>query len=185
MGDPMDHAQPLENSAARLGPVAYGVPGEAANRFQRSRICPFSVLEVAARLRETIEAADLWVLHEIDPQALAKRGGYGIGAARQILFFHPRFLARLLTADPGALLEAPLKFAMLELPEGTTLLRWTDPAASLGRYGNSALASLGLELAAVCEEIVTSSLRSPAHRVQTADAGTDPSDIRRPSSAAQ
>lgn len=82
--------------------VSYGDPGEAAASFRRARTRALPVPDVAARLRQAIEAADLWVLHEIDAQMLLRRSGYAIGAARQILFFHSRLMARLLAADPAA-----------------------------------------------------------------------------------
>lgn len=145
-------------SAEKATKVAYAVLGEAAASFQRSRTCALPVADVVARLRKAIEAANLWVLHEIDPQVLLSRGGYAIGAARQILFFHPDLMARVLAADPAALFEAPLKFAALELPGGAVTLRWTDPAAAFARYECPALADLGRELAATCEEIVTAGL---------------------------
>ncbi len=133
--------------------VTYGDCGEAAGSFQRSVTCACPLPDVVARLGEAIEAADLWVLHEIDPQALLHKGGYAIGPARQILFFHPRLMARLLAADPAALIEAPMKFAVLELPDGPVTLRWNDPAAAFARYGNAALAELGQELASLSERI--------------------------------
>lgn len=134
--------------------VAYAAPGSAAASFQRSRMAAASLTEVVSRLPQGIEAADLWMLHEIDPQALLRRGGYATGATRQILFFHPRLLARVLAADPTALLEAPLKLAVLELPDGRVLISWLDPAAAFARYHSPALADLGRELASICEEIV-------------------------------
>ncbi len=147
--------------------VTYADPGEAAASFQRCRVSALPVADVVARLRKAIEAADFWVLHEIDPQMLLRRGGYAIGAARQILFFHPRLMARLLAADPAALLEAPLKFAILELPGGTVMVRWSDPAAAFARYGSRALADLGRELAAACKEIATAGLGPRAAESQT------------------
>lgn len=138
--------------------VSYAAVGHAADAFQRSRNCAMAVADVVARLRAAIGAADLWVLHEIDPQALLKRGGYRIGEARQVLFFHPRYVARLLAADPAALIEAPLKFAVLALPDGQTSVRWNDPVTTFGRYGKPALAELGRELATACEAIATAAL---------------------------
>lgn len=131
----------------------YGEVGRTAEGFQRSRVCALQVADVVARLKASIEAADLWVLHEIDPQVLLRRDGYAIAPARQILFFHPRLVVRLLAADPSALLEAPLKFAVLERAGGEALVRWLDPAAAFERYGHPALADLGRELAATCEAI--------------------------------
>jgi len=134
-------------------PVVYGAPGTAAAEFQHSLVCGLPFEDVVQRLREAIEASDLWVLHEINPQQLLHRGGYTIGATRQILFFHPRYLARVLQADPTALLEAPLKLAVMQRPDGATTIRWFDPAAAFARYGHPALSELGRELASICEKI--------------------------------
>lgn len=149
--------------------VSYGMAGAAAAAFQRSRTCGLAVAVAVARLRAAIEAADFWMLHEIDPQALLRRGGYAIGDARQILFFHPRFMARPLAADPAALLEAPLKLVVLGLPGDTAMVRRADPAAAFGRYGNPALAALGQELAAACDQNVTASLGEQHEELESDD----------------
>lgn len=130
---------------------AHPAGAKAAFQQQRSYLLPFA--ELAARLRTGIEAAGLWVLHEIDPQAILLRGGYDIGAARQILFFHPRVMKRLLEADAAAILEVPLKFALLEEPDGSVRVSWISPAAAFARYGNPALSTLGDELEQMCDTI--------------------------------
>ena len=95
----------------------------------------------------------MWILHEIDPQALLAKDGYRIGPARQILFFYPHLMARLLGADPAAVLEAPLKFVVLELADGTVMVSWNDPTGALARYQNAALTALGEELSRACQAI--------------------------------
>jgi uncharacterized protein (DUF302 family) len=72
-------------------------------------------------------------------------------------------MARVLAADPAALLEAPLKFAVLELGDGEVLVRWNDPLAAFARYENAALEKLGQELSAACEEIVVAALGRDSH----------------------
>jgi hypothetical protein len=67
-------------------PVAFSECGSAASSFQRSAFSSLTVEEVVTRLKQGIIAADLWILHEIDPQMLLNRGGFAIGPARQILF---------------------------------------------------------------------------------------------------
>jgi uncharacterized protein (DUF302 family) len=109
-------------------------------------------------LKAAIESADLWLLHEIDPQALLRRGGIAIGPARQLLFFHPRYMKRLLDAEPAAILEAPLKFALLTDAAGV-VVRWYDPVRTFRRYGNVALDALAAELSALCSRIIDSGLR--------------------------
>jgi uncharacterized protein (DUF302 family) len=145
-----------------LQPVAFSEPGSMAVSFQHVRVGTLPVEEVVTRLKERIIAADLWMLHEINPQMLLHRGGYDIGPARQILFFHPRLMSSLLAADSAALLEAPLKFAVIGFPEGRTELRWLDPARAFARYGSPPLTALGEQLAAICEGIVADlDLRNP------------------------
>ena len=138
--------------------VVYGEAGVAADAFQHGAMSAAPLDEVSTRLRMAIEAADLWVLHKIDPQAIVHRGEYAIGPTRQILFFHPRLMARLLEADVRALLEAPLKFVLLELPGGGVMASWQDMAAAFRRYGNPALAVLGRELADACAQVVAAAL---------------------------
>ena len=149
------HATPVQGA-----PVVYAEAGQGAAAFQRACKVERPLPETVARLKAAIEVAGLWVLHEIDPQMLLRRGGFAIGPARQILFFHPRFVASLLAADPAALVEAPLKLVLLETAEGSTSLRWTDPAAAFARYGHPALAALGRDLAATCDAIVATACRA-------------------------
>ena len=134
-------------------PIRYGAPGAASAAFQHVAVTRIAFERVIALLRQGIDDAGLWVLHEIDPQAVLKRGGHVIGASRQILFFHPDLMIRLLEADPSALLEAPLKFAVLDGPDGTVSIRWFDPAVAFGRYRNASLDRLAADLAGICERI--------------------------------
>jgi|SRR5215813_8162235 len=79
-----------------LKPVSYAKLAAVSHASQRWRICPFPVEEVIGRLRSAIEAASFWNLHEIDSQALLSHEGYAISPARQLLFFHPRPVVRIL-----------------------------------------------------------------------------------------
>jgi hypothetical protein len=72
-----------------LRPVSYGRLGDVSHAFQRWRICPFPIEKVLGRLRSAIEAADLWILQEIDLHALLSHEGYAMSPARQLLFGSP------------------------------------------------------------------------------------------------
>lgn len=109
--------------------------------------------ETLVRLRGAIEAEDLWVLHEIDPQMLLRRGGFAIPAVRQILYFHPRYMARLLSTNAAAVVEAPLKFVVAAASAGGVLVRYPEPEFAFGRYAR--LAELGGELSAVAGRIAS------------------------------
>ena len=67
-------------------------------------------------------------------------------------------MVRLLTADPAALLEAPLKLAVMAMPDDPVTVRWIDPAAAFGRYDDPLLAELGRELASSVDRIVATAL---------------------------
>ncbi len=138
--------------------VRYGTTGPAVAAFGHVESTSLPIAATVERLRNAIEAAGLWVLQEIDPQAILAKGGHSIMPVRQILFFHPDLMVRLLEADPAALLEAPLKFAVMALPDGTVSVRWIDPAAPFARYGSTALAALGRELAVTCGRIAAAAL---------------------------
>lgn len=148
-----------------IAEINYGKAGDTTESFQRAIITAEPFEEVIVRLRNGIEAAGLWVLHEIDPQAVLRRAGRSIGAGRQILFFHPDLMIRLLAADQAALLEVPLKFAVLELADSSVSVRWLDPAVAFARYRNSSLDQLAAELAAICGRVATAAAEAvPATR---------------------
>jgi uncharacterized protein (DUF302 family) len=138
--------------------LKYADHGKQFLSFQRISTSTLALDEIVARIRARIEATGLWILHEIDPQKLMKQSGYIIREARQILFFHPDFMARLLAAEPAALLEAPLKFAVLERDDGTVVIHWLDPISAFSRYDNIDLTELAKELAGICETIITEAL---------------------------
>lgn len=141
-----------------LRPVAYRPMPATPSAHQHSRSSQARFEAVVASVKTAIGDSDFWLLHEIDPQSLLAKGGYAIAPTRQLLFFHPDYMVRILSAVPAALLEAPLKFAVMDLGN-EVVLRWLDPAHAFGRYGDSKLAALGDELAAKCEAIAAEALR--------------------------
>ena len=86
------------------------------------------------RLKQAIAEEDLWLIYEIDPQTILRRAGHGIPPTRQLLFFHPRFMTRLLAIDPNALIEVPLKLVVMQMPDGTVTVRHPRIDVLLGRY---------------------------------------------------
>lgn len=100
--------------------------------------------QIVVRARRAIAAADLWIIHEIDTQMLLERAGHRHAGIRQILYFHPRFMIRLLAGDPTAFPEVPLRLAVRELGPRCVEVRSPDPAVTLA--GHPALAELADEL---------------------------------------
>lgn len=116
------------------------------NASPAENICvtsPLGFEETLGVLRERIIAADLMVLHEIDTQKIIARAGVQSEGLLQILYFHPRYMKRVLEANPAAVVEAPLKFVARETAEGVRVHR-LSPRFSFGRY--EGLRELGEEL---------------------------------------
>ena len=61
-----------------LRPVSYGRLGDGFTRVSALADLPISVRKVRGWLRSAIEAADLWILQEIDLQALLSHEGYAM-----------------------------------------------------------------------------------------------------------
>jgi uncharacterized protein (DUF302 family) len=151
----MDSSEPGATPSTIM--VDYREEGRRHEDFQHLRMTRLDHETVLQRLRAAIQAEDIMVLAEVDAQAILGRSHYAIGPTRQILFFHPRFMARLLAADTAALLEAPLKFSVIQ-GDGEVAVRWQDPLPGYARYGNEALTALGVELAFACERIADAAL---------------------------
>jgi uncharacterized protein (DUF302 family) len=131
-------------------PVKYGASRPAAG--QRVLTSRFSFAATLERLEAAIVVRELWVVATLDPQLLSRRAGFELLQARQLLFFHPRFVARLFAANPSGLVEVPLKLVVLELPDGSVRVHAPDPKSAFARYDG--LGALGDELAPLCSEIV-------------------------------
>lgn len=134
--------------------LVLGHPGAATAEFQLDVTSRRPFPEALAVLRQAIDGAGMRVLQEIDPQEALRGIDRTIGGARLLFFFHPGLLARLLEIDCSALVEAPLKLAVLEMPDGRVSIRAANPAVALERYANPALAGFGRELAEACDRIM-------------------------------
>ena len=107
--------------------VQFGQLSTETESFQLIRTTARPFQQVLESVRNEIAAAGMKVLHEIDPQAALQGFGHTIGSARLVFFFHPNLLHRLLETDWAAIVEAPPKLALLELPDGTVSLRMVSP----------------------------------------------------------
>jgi uncharacterized protein (DUF302 family) len=139
------------SEAPELLPVAYAEP-LAPLPSKGFQVSAFPFEETLERLRTALREEDLWLIHEIDPQMIVKRGGYLIGPTRQLLFFHPRFMVQLLHGNPHALVEVPMKVAITEWPDGRVSVRHPEIESALAAYPG--LASLGSELDGIYQRLM-------------------------------
>jgi uncharacterized protein (DUF302 family) len=134
-----------------LSPVPFAFGASLPAGRQVSHTSPHDIETTVARLKAEIAARDLWVLAELNPQMLLAKGGYAIQPARQIFYFHPRFMARLLAANADAIVEAPLKFVVLSPESGPVTVRHPDIIAAFSGYAG--MTPLAQDLASVTAEI--------------------------------
>lgn len=146
--------------------LSYHVDSRPGHR-QWNCVSSFGFDETLERLKAKIAELELWVIHEINPQMLAERGGLRIRSARQLLFFHPRLLKQLLAVDPRALPEIPLKIVAIENADGAVVLRGPDTLEALSHYAgleelaNTLHSYLKEILGAVSESIQSLSTADP------------------------
>ncbi len=114
---------------------------------------PHAFDETVETLRAAIVAADMMVLHEIDTQAIVKRGGIEISGVRQLLYFHPRWMKIVVETAPDAVIEAPLKFVVRETQSGTQC-NYSWPSQTFGRYAG--LEQMAGELDEIARQIAAS-----------------------------
>ena len=106
-----------------------------------------------AQLKASIAAENVWVLAELNPQMLLQKEGYAIKPARQIFYFHPRFMSRLLATNANAIVEAPLKLVVMEDAAEGVSVRYPDITQALAGY--EGMQPLAEELASLTERIVS------------------------------
>jgi hypothetical protein len=64
----MSHRTADMTCGMEIRSVVYESPGVAASTFQQTHLQRLALADVPGRLRKSIEAVDMWILHEIDPQ---------------------------------------------------------------------------------------------------------------------
>jgi uncharacterized protein (DUF302 family) len=102
-------------------------------------------------LSSRVPAVGLKVLGLIDTTAIMTAAGYPVVQVRQLLAFHPRFMAPILSRDPSMAVHAPLKFTLLQRPT-TMEIRCLDPERVFSAPGFEAM---GLELGQLVRRVLS------------------------------
>lgn len=85
-------------------------------------------------LKGAMAQENLMVIKEVDVQKMLRMVGVKTGGMKQIMFFHPRFMKQIRSANPLGALEAPLKLIVMERPDGKVIVRYVKPSHLFGRY---------------------------------------------------
>ena len=107
-------------------------------------------------LKTSIEEQNLMVINEVDPQKMLRLVGVQTKGMRQIFFFHPRYMKRIYESNKQASIEPPLKFVVMEMPNGKVMVRYIRPSYKFNPYmGLNDLATELDELTAIIAKSIT------------------------------
>ena len=87
-------------------------------------------------LKASIEAQNLMVINEVDPQKMLRLVGVKTAGMRQIFFFHPRYMKRIFETNKQASIEPPLKIVVMEMPNGKVMVRYIKPSYKFNPYND-------------------------------------------------
>lgn len=103
-------------------------------------------------LRQAIEAENLMVVQEVNPQKMLRMVGVQVGGMLQVFFFHPRYMKQILDTNRNAGIEPPLKLLVMEAPNGQVMVRYEDPEHQFGPY--EGLTEFSAEIAGIFDRVV-------------------------------
>lgn len=114
----------------------------------------YSFNDTVDMLKGAIEQQNLMVIHEVDGQKMLQMAGKKVDGMKQLLYFHPAYMARVLEANEMAGIAIPLKIVVME-KMGKVMVRYFLPSETLKPYkGTEAIAKeLDGKIAKVIAEV--------------------------------
>lgn len=94
----------------------------------------YSFNETVDILKGAIEEQNLMVIHVIDGQKMMRMAGKDVNGMKQIFYFHPKYMRRVIEANNEAAIQIPLKFIVMEKPDGKVVVRYFLPSKVLANY---------------------------------------------------
>src|SRR3954452_17243022 len=95
----------------------------------------YGFAETVGRIKAALQANEIRFFGEIDQGALAGGAGVELGPSALLLFGNPPLGLQLLTANPFAGLDRPVRMLVTEEKPGQVWVAWTDFAWIARRYG--------------------------------------------------
>lgn len=116
----------------------------------------YSFSETVDILKGAIEGQNLMVIHEVDGQKMLKMAGKNVGGMKQIFFFHPKYMAKVLEANEMAGIQIPLKFIVMEKGD-RVIIRYFMPSVVLSSYKGTE--SIANELDGLIKKIILEAVK--------------------------
>lgn len=98
------------------------------------KMSKYSYSETLDLLKGAIEEQNLMVIADIDGQKMMRMAGKQTKGMRQIFYFHPKYMRRVIEANPAASIQIPLKLLVMEKPDNTVVVRFLKPSTVLNQY---------------------------------------------------
>ncbi len=86
----------------------------------------YPVEETVARIKQDIAAKGILFFQDVDQAQLANKAGIALPASRLLTFGNPPLGAQFLTANPFSGLDWPVRVLVLQQPDGSVWVAWTD-----------------------------------------------------------
>lgn len=115
-------------------------------------ISKYSYSETVDILKGAIEEQNLMVIHEVDAQKMLRMAGKQVDGMSQIFYFHPKYMKRVIEANPAATIQIPLKFIVMQRPDKKVVIRYFKPSTTLNKYKGEE--SISAELDGLVEKIL-------------------------------
>lgn len=116
------------------------------------KMSKYSFAETVDILTGAIEEQNLMVIHIVDAQKMLRMAGKKVKGMKQIFYFHPKYMRKVMEANNEATIQIPLKFIVMEKPNGKVIVRYFMPSKVLAGYsGEEAIAK---ELDGLVDKIV-------------------------------
>lgn len=87
-----------------------------------------------ADLKAAVKAEEMGIVTEAGPTETAARRGETIPGNRVVGVFRNDFAVTIIRAAPAAMIEAPVRFMVMEEPDGTATLAYKLPTAVFAPY---------------------------------------------------
>ena len=93
----------------------------------------YSFSETVDIIKGAIEEQNLMVIHVVDGQKMMRMAGKKTGGMKQIFFFHPKYMAKVLAANKMAGMAIPFKVIVME-KDGKVMVRYLMASNALKSY---------------------------------------------------
>ena len=88
------------------------------------KVSKYTFDETVDILKGAIEEQNLMVIAVVDAQKMLRMAGKDVKGMKQIFYFHPKFMKRVMEANNWATIQIPLKFIVMERPDNKVVVRY-------------------------------------------------------------